>query len=1110
MPSPSTFHYTPDDVLRWLDRRTLEKGIDYVTEVYDLDSDSGLLSALVQGTARAPYRVHVDLASSMRSARSRLDAQCSCPVGQRCKHIAAVLFVALQQQARASDVDITSASTPQPRRQLLNQLSRWQAARAQTALSEPQAAAAILAYVLSVKDRQLTITVHPFRIKANGQPGFGSRLSLNPYSLISPRHSFPAEDLGYLFQLGAFTQSFGGARGALAPLLENIIASGRAWLASGMPVKRIAALAGSPRSAELGWQEQSTADGRQSMLAPVLQIPAGGSLALLDDAMWYVDEVSGEIGPLQLPAGSADTRAFLELPPLLAHERALTAQMLAQLNPVLPQPPGEHAVPSAPGTLPPQPVLTLDSFPVWQQLPNDNTPTHWLDLATVSFRYGDHEVPQDIEVAFGQDAAGNVHVLPRDFAKEAEWLRQLSAHGLDHLRQYPYQDLPYPPPYLGPRKSDWAWLATQGAASLREAGWQVVMAPEFRHQLTALNDIPLELIDTANGWFDLAMDIDVEGERVALAPLLSQLLTKDPRWTRGDLAAIADDEIITLPLRPNHAVRVQADRLKPLIALLGDLFGGKQTHLRLSHRDLGRLQALHDTNRLQFKADADTKAMVQRLLEGPGLRATQPPAGLQATLRDYQQQGLAWLQYLRAHDLAGVLADDMGLGKTLQTLAHILKEKEAGRLDRPALVVMPTTLLHNWQSEAARFTPTLRVLCLHGPQRQTLFEQIPQHDVVLTTYPLLWRDEAALCETSFHLLVLDEAQHVKNSKARAALALRHLDARHRLCLSGTPLENHLGELWAHFDFLLPGLLGTEKTFNQHWRHPIERGQDPLRARLLAQRLRPFILRRRKQDVASELPPKTLITRSVSLEGAQRDLYETVRTAMEKKVRDAVASNGLAKSHIVVLDALLKLRQACCDPRLLPGPRSKAGSAKLDLLLDMLPEMIEEGRRILLFSQFTSMLELLAQALDARAISYVTLTGDTRDRATPVKQFNSGNVPLFLISLKAGGVGLNLTSADTVIHYDPWWNPAAENQATDRAHRIGQDKPVFVYKLIAAGSIEERIVALQEHKAQLAESILGAGGKTAPRFDAEDLDALLAPLPPAVPATPGHRRSGKHP
>jgi SNF2 family DNA or RNA helicase len=322
------------------------------------------------------------------------------------------------------------------------------------------------------------------------------------------------------------------------------------------------------------------------------------------------------------------------------------------------------------------------------------------------------------------------------------------------------------------------------------------------------------------------------------------------------------------------------------------------------------------------------------------------------------------------------------------------------------------------------------------------------------------------------------------------------------------MENHLGELWAQFDFLLPGFLGDSKDFTRRWRTPIEKGGDILRRELLAKRIKPFILRRRKDEVAKELPPKSIVLRTVELEGGQRDLYETVRAAMDEKVRQEVASKGFKRSQIVILDALLKLRQVCCDPRLLslPSAQKVKESAKLDLLMGMLPELIEEGRRVLLFSQFTSMLDLIVEAVEKAKIPYVMLTGQTRDRETAVRRFQDQEVPLFLISLKAGGVGLNLTAADTVIHYDPWWNPAAEDQATDRAHRIGQTKPVFVYKLIAAGSIEERIVALQDKKASLAAAVLSGDAEGDLKFTEADLANLFAPLPelPAKPEKPGRR------
>jgi SNF2 family DNA or RNA helicase len=420
----------------------------------------------------------------------------------------------------------------------------------------------------------------------------------------------------------------------------------------------------------------------------------------------------------------------------------------------------------------------------------------------------------------------------------------------------------------------------------------------------------------------------------------------------------------------------------------------------------------------------------------------------------------------------------------------------AGRLGKPALVVLPTSLVFNWQREAERFAPDLKVLSLRGAGRAEAFAKIPAHDVCLTTYPLLWRDREQLAAHEYHSLILDEAQTVKNAASQAAQVVRTLKAKHRLCLTGTPLENHLGELWSQFDFLLPGFLGDQKDFTARWRTPVEKHGDTVRRDLLARRIAPFILRRRKEEVATELPPKTIVVRSVELEGRQRDLYETVRASMDQRVRDEIAARGFARSQIVILDALLKLRQVCCDPRLIKTDAAAKVKerAKLDLLMDMLPELVEEGRKVLLFSQFTGMLSLIAAELTTRRIDYVTLTGDTQDREAPIRQFQDGEVPVFLISLKAGGVGLNLTAADTVIHYDPWWNPAVENQATDRAHRLGQKKAVFVYKLVVAGSIEEKILGLQEKKAELAAGILSEDHQGTVKFGEDDIRALLAPLP----------------
>ena len=457
----------------------------------------------------------------------------------------------------------------------------------------------------------------------------------------------------------------------------------------------------------------------------------------------------------------------------------------------------------------------------------------------------------------------------------------------------------------------------------------------------------------------------------------------------------------------------------------------------------------------------------------------------------HQIEGVAFLLGRRR----AILADDMGLGKTVQTLAHVLAEKENGRLDRPSIVIAPTSLMTNWRQECERFAPDLRVLVLHGTDRKQHFERISDHDLIITSYPLLPRDSAVLLKEEFHYVILDEAQFIKNPKTQFAQIACALKARHRLCLTGTPMENHLGELWSLFHFLLPGFLGDELRFNSLFRRPIEKGQSEDRRKLLARRVSPFILRRKKEAVAQELPPKTEIVQNVELTGAQRDLYESVRLAMHERVRQEVDSKGFSRAHIIILDALLKLRQICCHPQLLslPSAQKVKESAKLDLLLDLLPEMISEGRRILLFSQFTSMLDLIEKEIDKLKIPFVRLTGETRDRATPVAAFQDGKVPLFLISLKAGGTGLNLTAADTVIHYDPWWNPAVENQATDRAHRIGQTKNVFVYKLMTVGTVEEKISAMQARKRELVEGLLSEKSAENLKLTSDDLDVLFSPL-----------------
>ncbi len=710
--------------------------------------------------------------------------------------------------------------------------------------------------------------------------------------------------------------------------------------------------------------------------------------------------------------------------------------------------------------------------------------------------------------------------LARDRAAEAEACEQLWASGLLPLpaAALQWRDTSVQPAASGPgwtliQEEQFGAFWLEQVPALQAQGWLVEALPGFAHWPVELEQVQLRIAPLAlpqrRGEWLLSLGVEIEGESVDLAPLLADLLRRDRRWLRAEtLAAIDDASLIVLHAPGGRRFRAPAQTLKPIVAALIDLLDDDARAtagpLPLSDWDAGRLERLADTPGLQCSGDAPLRQLGERLRALAQAPQVQAPAGLGLQLRPYQLQGLSWLQQLRAAGLAGILADDMGLGKTAQALAHLLLEKQQGRLDRPALVVMPSSLLFNWQAEAARIAPGLRLLVLQGPQRQQHFGRLGHYDLVLSSYPLAWRDIAALASQPWHLLILDEAQAVKNAASRAAKALRRLDARHRLALTGTPLENHLGELWAHFDFLMPGFLGDARSFQRLWRKPIEQGGESLRAEALARRVRPFILRRRKAEVASELPPLSELLQRIELQGAQRDLYESVRVAADKQVRKVLAAQGLGASRITVLDALLKLRQVCCDPRLLARAGPPVASAKLDLLMEMLPALRAEGRRVLVFSQFSRLLDLVGEALAVAGLAYSCLSGaiPVAQRGAIVRSFQAENGPgLMLVSLKAGGVGLNLTAADTVIHLDPWWNPAVMAQATARAHRIGQTRPVTVYQLVVAGSIEERLLVLQQRKSALAAAIVGSDsgdeGAAALKFSAAELDALLAPLGPAA-------------
>ncbi len=469
------------------------------------------------------------------------------------------------------------------------------------------------------------------------------------------------------------------------------------------------------------------------------------------------------------------------------------------------------------------------------------------------------------------------------------------------------------------------------------------------------------------------------------------------------------------------------------------------------------------------------------------------PKGVNAELREYQMKGFSWLWFMYKYGLNGILADDMGLGKTLQALSLIQKAKEEDG-NMPVLVVCPTSVVFNWESEIQKFTPELSCLKLSGVDRKNLFDKIPEYDIVITSYALIRRDIEDLKDIKFRYVILDESQNIKNAMSQTAQSVKMLNADHKLALSGTPIENRLEELWSVFDFLMPGFLFNVAEFNFRYVNPIMERQDKTVEKRLKMQIYPFILRRMKRDVAKDLPDKVENIAYCEMTPEQKDFYLDVLDSTKEELFKSIEQNGLEKSRMSIFSALLRLRQICCHPRLYDKEMVKGDilSGKFEHLKGMLEQIISEGHRVLLFSSFVDMLDIIKGWLERSGISYEYLTGKTKDRQGAVERFNSStSIPIFLISLKAGGTGLNLTGADYVIHYDPWWNPAVEDQATDRAYRIGQTKKVFVYRIITKNTVEEKIQKLKAIKRNLVDSVISVDRNITKSLTFEDIKEIFS-------------------
>jgi SNF2 family DNA or RNA helicase len=615
---------------------------------------------------------------------------------------------------------------------------------------------------------------------------------------------------------------------------------------------------------------------------------------------------------------------------------------------------------------------------------------------------------------------------------------------------------------------------SEGVGSLPES-WDLYVPDELVGAHVRAKPIGMKArVSSGMDWLTLKISYESEGIGVDRRAL-EECLSKGHKYVR-----LSDNSYA-----PVDATKVQAmvDREIELIAA-----AGKSGKLPLSQ--VGKVQELLDQAE-QATVAASTQALFRKLGDINEIKKVKKPRTLKATLRPYQEQGLSWLNFI--HDLGsgGVLADDMGLGKTIQTIALLLIVKQEQK-KLSALIVAPTSVVSNWMREIERFAPTLSTSLWHGAGRKGQQEELTKANVIITSYALLRRDIDLLNKLDLDYAILDEAQNIKNPESATAQAARELNARKRLALTGTPIENRLSEIWSIFEFVSPGLLGPLRKFEERFARPIDQGDAKVAARLRAA-IHPFILRRTKIEVADDLPPKIEADNLVDLTPDQKALYTQVLREVRAQVMGEVERVGVAKSQLHILAGLTKLRQAACDPRLLGLPRqySHEDSAKLTAMRELVQEAESGGHKVLIFSQFVSMLKLMKDALNEDKIRYEYLDGSTKDRPSAIDNFQQDpTITAFLISLKAGGSGLNLTAADTVIHYDPWWNPAVEEQASDRAHRIGQKKVVTVYRLIAAGTIEEKILELKQKKRELVASVLSEDAGGSKNLSKSDLEQLF--------------------
>lgn len=1093
------------EIYSYFSRSAMEKAVVYQAKgrvsAVEVSDDLTRVGARVRGSESNKYRVDIQLKFA-GDRLTDLDGDCSCPMAVNCKHVAATLLEVLS--GKESPAPLSQAAKPAKAQApsappvLAYEVSTWIDSVGRAARSSDLAAdeSQRLLYCLHPSDEAmpyLAVSLRSVRLRKGGD--YADNYSTPSLYEFKPERApkyFRDVDVDIVAAVNGRIRDHYFQGPYPDELLRRIVATGRAfWLDH----KRAPLGWGEAREGRIEWRP-----GTRRGVAPHLVV--SGAVALNAEPPVYVDEASGVIGPVQLGLPPRLACQFLAAPAIPRTQLEEVSRRLSQRLPELHH--GLLPVPPAAAMLideDPRPVLRLKlghtNAGYYYYYRNKSEQPGPAGVASLGFRYGGFDIdPTQRASRLELFQGGQVYAITRRQGKERQARKRLADTGLVDARSaLPMLDYRHAMDLTLKDQRDWFDFLALHAGQLRSDGFELLIDDDFPFRLAeSSGDFDAALESSGIDWFELALGIEIDGERRDLAPLLAALVSA-PGFSPESLTQLAEKgERFFLPLADGRHLALAADRFLPLVLALHGLrmsgaFEDGSRKIRLSRADVVPLLGVENEH-FAFRG-ADNLRRLVGLLQARGLSAPELPTTFCATLRPYQAQGVAWLDLLRESGLGGILADDMGLGKTVQILALIALEKARGHLVNPVLVVAPTSLMTNWSAEAAKFAPDLKVLVLHGADRKHKFAAIGDHDLVLTTYPLIARDREILLAREWHIAVLDEAQTVKNPDAATTRWLRETKAQHRFCLTGTPMENHLGELWSIMSFVNPGYLGDKAAFSRQWRTPIEKRGDKVRTTALARRVKPFLLRRTKTEVATELPAKSEMIEAIVLEGPQRDLYDSIRLTMSRKVREAIAKRGLAKSHIVVLEALLRMRQACCDPALLKlNDGVDRPSAKLDRLIEMVGELLSEGRKIIVFSQFTSMLDLIRKRFDADGLRYSLLTGQTKDRKAAIEAFQGGAADVFLISLKAGGVGLNLTAADTVVIFDPWWNPAVEEQAIDRAYRIGQDKAVFVYRLVAAGTIEEKMDELKARKRALADGLFDRDGGIASALTESDVNALF--------------------